>query len=169
MIKFNCPACGKKIAVQDEHAGKKARCPGCKQTITIPAQTTQQDIPVAETAQPAPTPSQTPGPQAPPPQQPPYYQQQQSPAQHTTVYVQQSVGTRTRGYVPTKSKGVAYLLWLLGIFGILGLHRFYLGKIGTGLLWLFTLGLCGVGAFIDLFTLGTQVDVINSQRQLRTL
>ena len=39
MIKFNCPACGKKIAVQDEHAGKKARCPGCKQVIAIPLET----------------------------------------------------------------------------------------------------------------------------------
>jgi len=32
-----------------------------------------------------------------------------------------------------KFKGVAYLLWLVSGFGWLGLHRFYLGKIGTGL------------------------------------
>ncbi|HPA71867.1 MAG TPA: NINE protein, partial [Spirochaetota bacterium] len=37
-----------------------------------------------------------------------------------------------------KSKGIAYLLWLLSIFGWLGLHRFYIGKIGTGLIWIFT-------------------------------
>jgi TM2 domain-containing membrane protein YozV len=61
-----------------------------------------------------------------------------------------------------KSKGVAYLLWLVGGFGVLGLHRFYLGKLGTGLLWLFTFGVLGIGAFIDLFTLGTQVDVANA-------
>jgi len=36
MIKFNCPACGKKLAVPDEFANKKARCPGCQQIITIP-------------------------------------------------------------------------------------------------------------------------------------
>jgi TM2 domain-containing membrane protein YozV len=64
--------------------------------------------------------------------------------------------------VGRKSKGVAYLLWFLGFFGVLGLHRFYLGKVGTGLLWLFTFGVCGIGAFIDLFTLGTQVDVANA-------
>jgi len=37
MITFNCPGCGKKFAVPEEHAGRKARCPGCKGTITIPS------------------------------------------------------------------------------------------------------------------------------------
>ncbi|WP_439134904.1 TM2 domain-containing protein [Pseudomaricurvus sp.] len=34
--------------------------------------------------------------------------------------------------------------------GILGLHRFYVGKIGTGVLQIFTLGGLGIWAFIDL-------------------
>jgi hypothetical protein len=50
----------------------------------------------------------------------------------------------------------AYLLWLIG-FGTLGIHRFYLGRIGTGLLWLFTGGLFGVGALIDLFYIPSMV------------
>lgn len=68
-----------------------------------------------------------------------------------------------------KSKGLAYLLWLLSIFGWLGFHRFYIGKIGTGILWIITGGVFGIGAFIDLFTLGGQVDQYNTNVELKTL
>ena len=46
-----------------------------------------------------------------------------------------------------KSKLVTFLLCTF--LGNLGIHRFYLGKVGTGLLYMFTLGFCGVGTFID--------------------
>ena len=45
---------------------------------------------------------------------------------------------------------------LLSIFvGSLGVHRFYVGKIGTGILQLITLGGCGIWTLIDIVMIVT--------------
>ena len=64
------------------------------------------------------------------------------------------------------SVGIAYLLWFLSGFGALGFHRFYLGKIPTGVLWMCTGGLIGIGAFFDFFTLAGQVREANIRKAL---
>ncbi len=56
------------------------------------------------------------------------------------------------------------LAWILLTFlGAFGIHRFYQGKIITGILYLFTLGLFGFGVLFDFFTLNEQISEINSQ------
>lgn len=60
-----------------------------------------------------------------------------------------------------KSYNVSWvLLTFLGIFGI---HRFYLGKWLTGLLWLLTGGLLLLGVLYDYWTLNGQVDEVNGR------
>lgn len=49
--------------------------------------------------------------------------------------------------VSGKSKGTAAVLCFF--LGALGIHRFYVGKIGTGILWMLTLGFLGLGSLID--------------------
>ena len=58
-----------------------------------------------------------------------------------------------------KSYNISWvLLTFLGIFGI---HRFYLGKWLTGLLWLLTGGLLMLGVLYDYWTLNGQVDEVD--------
>ena len=53
----------------------------------------------------------------------------------------------------TKSWGDTILLTLF--FGIFGIHRFFVGKTVSGILYFFTLGFMGIGVFIDLLSLLT--------------
>lgn len=52
--------------------------------------------------------------------------------------------------------------WILQTFlGVFGIHRFYMGKIGTGLLWMLTGGFFVFGWLYDFCTLNEQVDELN--------
>ena len=47
-------------------------------------------------------------------------------------------------------EGISYGLWCTCLLGLCGVHRIYLGKYGTGILYLLTFGLFGIGQFVDL-------------------
>lgn len=54
------------------------------------------------------------------------------------------------------------LAWILLTFlGIFGIHRFYMGKWITGIIYLFTGGLFGLGYLYDFCTLNGQIDELN--------
>ena len=67
------------------------------------------------------------------------------------------------------SEGIAYLLWILSGFGAIGLHRFYLGRIGSGLLYLFTGGLFMIGGIADFFYIPTMVREANLSYRYREI
>ncbi len=48
-----------------------------------------------------------------------------------------------------RSMLMAYLLW--GFLGVFGIHRFYLGRPISGVIWLLTGGLAGIGWLVDVF------------------
>ncbi|MBU0680146.1 MAG: TM2 domain-containing protein, partial [Proteobacteria bacterium] len=54
--------------------------------------------------------------------------------------------------------------WILLTFlGLLGIHRMYMGKWLTGILYFFTGGLFFFGCLYDFWTLNRQISELNSQ------
>ena len=66
-----------------------------------------------------------------------------------------------------KSKGMAYLLWLICGFGWLGLHRFYLDKVAWASFGCSS-AYSEAWVLVDLFTLGGNVEY-NINEELKTL
>ena len=54
------------------------------------------------------------------------------------------------------------LLTFLGVFGV---HRMYMGKWITGIIYLFTGGLFLIGVLYDFWTLNTQISIKNAERR----
>ncbi len=121
--KYFCPNCGAAL-----EQGIRF-CPNCGTTLTdreppVQQQPVQQQ-PVQQPVQPPPAQVIV--------QQGPYQPYQQH------VY----------GQVPVSPLSRIVTLILCIFFGCYGVHRFYSGSIGLGVLYFFTLGLLGIGPFID--------------------
>jgi TM2 domain-containing membrane protein YozV len=59
------------------------------------------------------------------------------------------------------SYSVAWIL--LTVLGVFGVHRMYMGKWLSGILYLFTLGLFGLGVLYDFWTLNDQITIRNAR------
>ncbi len=66
------------------------------------------------------------------------------------------------------SSGVAYMMWMASLFNVHGLHRFYLGKPISGLLYLFTFGFGYIGTILDAIRMPALVAEENIKLQLTT-
>ncbi|MFL5741196.1 MAG: TM2 domain-containing protein [Flavisolibacter sp.] len=60
-----------------------------------------------------------------------------------------------------KEKRDLMILTILGFFGVAGIQRFVVGQAGMGILFLLTIGFCGIGTVIDLINLDKMVSKYN--------
>lgn len=64
---------------------------------------------------------------------------------------------KTSSAKPPKERNPYVELVLCIFLGSMGIHRFYVGKIGTGILYLFTVGLFGIGWIVDIIMIAVRV------------
>lgn len=65
--------------------------------------------------------------------------------------------------------GLAYLFWIVSFTGFAGLHRFYLGKPVSGVLYLLTWGFFGIGTILDGFRMPELVRRARLERRIDQL
>jgi len=68
-----------------------------------------------------------------------------------------------------KDKSIAYLLLCGAGIGLGGLHRIYLERYASGLLYLLTWNLCGIGLIIDIFRIPRMVEDENNRLLIRQM
>lgn len=138
-INFDCPLCGQNLEAPPDMAGETIECPACSQQIQIPAPAhpkpaggkkvilKKKGTSLKKPSSAAPSRSA----------------RSAAPAPKPTLTKQMVAKAGVSG----RSRTVALLLCFF--LGGMGIHRFYVGKVGTGILWLLTVGLFGIGSLVD--------------------
>ena len=81
------------------------------------------------------------------------YQSTQQYVQQNNTYPNMQNHRQPVTYVSLKKKSVALILCIL--LGWAGAHKFYVGKMGMGLIYLFTFGLFGIGWLVDILLIAS--------------
>jgi hypothetical protein len=159
MIKFNCPVCGKKLAVPKEHAGRQARCPACKQTLTILAPAGAKPEPPKQ--QPAPPqPSTTSAAQ---------------PGKIETPHAEPDIADALRTRLAVPSRRVRYELWIdkrmvMGLLGSIilsaGIFAPIISGPSSGGMGFSSVGLLGGAVIIGLAAASIVLTLIGHYRSL---
>lgn len=84
---------------------------------------------------------------------------------HSSAHTSETSSLRNSSQENPSQTAISYLFWAACLSGFFGVHRLYNGKIATGLLWMFTFGLFGIGQLIDLALIPEMAD--KRSRQLR--
>ena len=67
-----------------------------------------------------------------------------------------------------KDKQNLLIFTLIGFLGIAGIQRFVIGETGMGILYILTIGFCGIGTIIDLVNLDKMVSRFNKKQAMET-
>lgn len=62
----------------------------------------------------------------------------------------------------TSNKKKSVALWLCILGGLIGLHQFYVGRYGRGILYMFTAGLFCIGWIVDIIKIASNSFLDNS-------
>lgn len=88
-------------------------------------------------------------------------------AQVITTMTEEQAEQFAHVYRQRRKDDVAVLLLTLTAFiGIAGANRFYLGQVGMGMAYLFTLGFCLIGTIVDLFNYKALTASFNERQAL---
>lgn len=61
------------------------------------------------------------------------------------------------------------IMTLIGFFGVAGIQRFIIGETGMGILYLLTVGFCGIGTIIDLVNIKRMTFEFNQKQAFETM